>query len=647
MCGADAGVYVGASSQDYNKLLLAQQQGASRSAYTPYSGTGAALSVLAGRVAYTCNMHGPSIVCDTACSSALVAIHGASSALRLGQCPSALAGGVNLTLTPDTPAAFQAAGMLAMDGRCKTLSAEADGYVRAEACGLLQLETMVSVGAATAADDPVRQPLGVLAGSAVNQDGRSSALTAPNGPAQQAVIRSALQSGGTMHHSISSLQMHGTGTPLGDPIEVSAAAAVLIPKGSSRQPLAMLASKSWCGHAEPCAGVMGVMLAAQGQVQQATLPILHLRAMNPSVAAAVGDGGERMVAARQLAPKPLSSPLQPSRATDDDDGLWQPLDATGISAFAFQGTNAHAVMLASPPAMHSADHSLTQLQGTLPAATDKKADRQTVRKTQLVWARKHYWSPSAPHSTLLHRFLPAQPTSAAATFEVSLAHPKLAPLANLSLTGSKRLMVPSMALIAMASAAVRALSLSPASTSSASSNASTALTDGVLSAPHLLSHAAYAQLSLLCSVDAATGALRVSGFGPKKWSKPKSMLSCATMHVSEAASLASSNVAREQQQQPSAVALSILGHAARWAVQHSRMANGEDGAQDFVQVAYPGGAAAADGSGESSSLVPASDYEPDVAACCMAEAELALQVLQGQGMLAGFEVWRIQADDSL
>eukprot|EP00983_Pelagomonas_calceolata_P036441 1133716-Pelagomonas_calceolata.AAC.2 len=120
------------------------------------------------------------------------------------------------------------------------------------------------------------------------------------------------------------------------------------------------------------------------------------------------------LAARQLAPKPLSSPLQPSRATDDDDGLWQPLDATGISAFAFQGTNAHAVMLASPPAMHSADHSLTQLQGTLPAATDKKADRQTVRKTQLVWARKHYWSPSAPHSTLLHRFLPAQPTSAAA-----------------------------------------------------------------------------------------------------------------------------------------------------------------------------------------------------------------------------------------
>jgi acyl transferase domain-containing protein len=176
-----AGVFIGISSMDYNKVSLKYS-----GSVTPYTSTGASLSVAAGRLSYTFNLRGPAVSVDTACSSSLVAAHAAVNALTLGQAGAALTGGVNLTLSPDTPAAFQKAGMLAPDGRCKTLDAAADGYVRAEAAGVLRvapLSTSESV-------------LALVVGAAVNQDGRSSALTAPNGPSQQEVVNAALSAAG-------------------------------------------------------------------------------------------------------------------------------------------------------------------------------------------------------------------------------------------------------------------------------------------------------------------------------------------------------------------------------------------------------------------------------------------------------------------
>jgi acyl transferase domain-containing protein len=200
--GSNVGAYVGISSMDYNKAQL-RAVGANSGVgvnggggVTAYTSTGASLSVAAGRLAFVFNWRGPALAVDTACSSSLVAAHGACAALRGGECAAAAAGGANVMLSPDTPAAFQKAGMLSPEGRCKTLDASADGYVRAEAVGVLMLQLLLQAGAAPGggggtATAAVRA-LAVVAGSAVNSDGRSSVLTAPNGPSQAAAMRAAL-----------------------------------------------------------------------------------------------------------------------------------------------------------------------------------------------------------------------------------------------------------------------------------------------------------------------------------------------------------------------------------------------------------------------------------------------------------------------
>ena len=189
-------------------------------------------------------------------------------------------------------------GMLSPEGRCKTLDASADGYLRAEACGVLSLALVNGV--------PVASALALLVGSAVNQDGRSSSLTAPNGPAQQRVMREALGSSASslVPSSVSALGMHGTGTPLGDPIEVGAVAEVHLgttrrtqkakeswSEAQSSPPLAFMSSKSWVGHAEPASGVVGLLQAFFASSQHASLPLFHLRSLNPFVTSALSEAG--------------------------------------------------------------------------------------------------------------------------------------------------------------------------------------------------------------------------------------------------------------------------------------------------------------------------------------------------------------------
>jgi 3-oxoacyl-(acyl-carrier-protein) synthase/acyl carrier protein len=261
--GVNTCVAVGIASAEYNNWVL-RRQGVATSAY---SATGGALSVASGRLAFLYGMRGPALSVDTACSSSLVAAHFVYSQIMGGVSRAGLAAGAGLLLSPEPTSMFQKAGMLAADGRCKTLDAAADGYVRAEAVGALVMQLIDGVNGETTC-------AAIFRGSAVNQDGRSSSLTAPNGPAQQEVIRTALAAAGLQPHQVTALQLHGTGTALGDPIEMGAAAAVFFSKEAQtarHQPMVATASKSWMGHTEAAAGSMGLIHAFTGKLERAIL----------------------------------------------------------------------------------------------------------------------------------------------------------------------------------------------------------------------------------------------------------------------------------------------------------------------------------------------------------------------------------------
>ena len=224
--GARAGVYVGIQQQEYSGMA-----GQSAVAFNPFMATGGAFSVAAGRLSFKYGLEGPSLSVDTACSSSLVGLEVAVRHMEHGLVSDAsLVLGVNLTLSMMTYSLLSYAGMLTPDGRCKTLDASADGYTRGEACNaLMLLEGVPAAGPAGAA----------VVGCAVNQDGRSSSLTAPNGPSQQAVIRAAIADSAVPAEGVLGLQMHGTGTALGDPIEVSALSGVVLAGRGRSSPLAL------------------------------------------------------------------------------------------------------------------------------------------------------------------------------------------------------------------------------------------------------------------------------------------------------------------------------------------------------------------------------------------------------------------------
>ncbi|HET6344574.1 MAG TPA: polyketide synthase, partial [Myxococcota bacterium] len=212
------GVYIGMSN--YNDYATLKRLAGEPTRVHAHHGTGNAMSIAAGRLAYFLGAQGPAMTVDTACSSSLVALHLAAQSLRHGESNMALVGGVNLILSPEQSLAFSKSGMLSPDGRCKTFDARANGYVRSEGCGVIVLKRL---------SDALRDRdriLGLVAGTAVNQDGRSSGLTAPNGQAQQELMRAALAAAHMSPADVGYVEAHGTGTPLGDPIEVEAIGAV-------------------------------------------------------------------------------------------------------------------------------------------------------------------------------------------------------------------------------------------------------------------------------------------------------------------------------------------------------------------------------------------------------------------------------------
>jgi acyl transferase domain-containing protein len=312
-----AGVYVGVIGNDY-----ALMQSKDLSDMDVFSGTGSSHAILANRLSYVLNLNGPSIALDTACSSSLVTIHLACQSLRRRESDLALAGGVNLMLSPEMTLALTKAHMMAPDGRCKTFDAAADGYVRGEGCGMIVLKRLSD---AVAAGDRI---IALVRGSAVNHDGRSNGLSAPNGPAQEAVIRAALADAHLAPGEVSYIEAHGTGTRLGDPIEIEALGSVL---GKGRSPdrrLVVGSVKTNIGHLESAAGIAGlikiVLMLRHGQIP----PHLHLQTVNPLL---------RLEDLRIDIPTSLRDwprEAAPRRAA--------------VSSFGFGGTNAH-VILQEPP----------------------------------------------------------------------------------------------------------------------------------------------------------------------------------------------------------------------------------------------------------------------------------------------------------
>ncbi len=311
LAGSNTGVFIGISSSDYSQLRF--HYGLDVDAYV---GTGNAHSIAANRLSYLFDLKGPSMAVDTACSSSLVAIHLASQSLKTGECNLAIAGGVNLMLSPELTQTFTQAGMMAEDGRCKTFDAAADGYVRGEGCGVVILKRL-----ADAQRDGDRI-LAVIKGTAINQDGHSNGLTAPNGLSQQAVIRQALANANVSPAEISYIESHGTGTSLGDPIEVNSLKAVL---GQEKDRSCYLGSlKTNIGHLESAAGIASLIKTVLCLQHQAIPPNLHFKQLNPLIDLA--DTG--ITIPQQLEPWSTSGNTK----------------YAGVSSFGFGGTNAHVIV---------------------------------------------------------------------------------------------------------------------------------------------------------------------------------------------------------------------------------------------------------------------------------------------------------------
>jgi acyl transferase domain-containing protein len=314
--GSRTGVFVAVCSSDYERLLF--DDGA---AIGPQTCAGAYHSIVSGRVSFLLNLRGPSISVDTACSSSLVAVHLACQSLRAGDCSLALAGGVNLHLLPEHYIGLAKMGMLAPDGRCKAFDSKANGFVPSEGCGVVALKLL-----ADALQDGDRI-YAVVRGTAVNQDGCTSVLTAPNGLAQQEVIRAALQNAQVPPSNISYIETHGTGTALGDPIEVEALAEVLGASASNAVPCALGAVKTNMGHLEAAAGVAGLIKAALALDREEIPPNLHYSELNPHIT---------FQDTRFYVPtRPVRWPRGAARFA-------------GVSSFGFGGTNAHIVLEEAP-----------------------------------------------------------------------------------------------------------------------------------------------------------------------------------------------------------------------------------------------------------------------------------------------------------
>ena len=390
--GSRSGVYVGIGSNDYQTV-------ASAAKLSLYTSTGTSFAAAIGRVAFTLGFEGPALAVDTACSSSLVALHQGVAGLLRGDADLVLTGGVNAMLLAGAREVLSASGVLSPDGRCKTFDAAADGYVRGEGCGMLVLKRLSD------AERDGDRILGVLLGSAVNQDGASAGLTVPNGPAQERVIRAALERAGVPPSTVDYLEAHGTGTELGDPIEIQAAAAVYGEGREAERPLLIGSVKTNIGHLESAAGVAGLIKVLLAMREGVIPKHLHFERPNPRM------DWERL----------------PVRVTSEATG-WpecpdRPVRA-GVSSFGISGTNAHVILegygsrgaaavavseFASPVGTEFEDREerLLPLSARSPAALSELAGRYLAWFGEVAWGPEELsdavWTAGVGRSHFAHR----------------------------------------------------------------------------------------------------------------------------------------------------------------------------------------------------------------------------------------------------
>lgn len=342
--GSDTAVFMGVSGNDY--LSLAEKE------TDFYNLTGNSTSIIANRISYFMDWHGPSMAIDTACSSSLVAVDLACQSIRSGRSSLAFVGGVNLILTPSNSIRFAAGNVLASNGRCKTFDASADGYVRGEGAGVVVLKPLSQ---AQADNDLI---YAVVYGSSVNQDGKSNGLTAPNIHAQKALLKSAVKAAGIQPQDIFYVEAHGTGTTLGDPIEVKALAEVYAQKRDN--PLHLGSVKTNIGHLEAAAGIAGLIKSALSLYNKYIPPHLHFQQWNPQIPANKYN--------LEVVTNPVEIP----------EGAY-----IGVSSFGFGGTNSHVILGKSPSSqpiqfgLQSPDHKYTLL--SISAKSEKSLQKQIIQ----------------------------------------------------------------------------------------------------------------------------------------------------------------------------------------------------------------------------------------------------------------------------
>jgi amino acid adenylation domain-containing protein/non-ribosomal peptide synthase protein (TIGR01720 family) len=336
--GSNTGVFIATLNDDYGKLVFSDYN-----RIEAYSGSGTAHSMIANRISYFYDFHGPSIALDTACSGSLVAVHLAMQSLRNGECPVAIAGGVNVLLNPDSSIFFSRAHALSRDGRCKTFDAKADGFVRSEGVGIVILK---SLSDAIRDDDRI---YALVKGSAINQDGRTNGTMAPNPQAQEAVLRMAYRNAQVSPSQLQYIELHGTGTKIGDPIEAKALSSVLSEGRPSNFQCLVGSVKTNIGHTESAAGIAGVIKTSLAIYHKKLPGNLHFQNLNP------------LIPSKQL-------PFRVNVTSGSWPDMTQELIA-GVSSFGFGGTNGHVVLASAP----------------------KSANRTPRAMPIQNWKKKRYW----------------------------------------------------------------------------------------------------------------------------------------------------------------------------------------------------------------------------------------------------------------
>jgi len=352
--GRKVAVFVGLFTHDYENIHMRVTE---RGLYGPHSATGMSTTIAANRLSHAFDFRGPSMVVDTACSSSLVAVHLACRSLHEGEADLALAGGVNLQLSPEMTMSLCKASMLAPDGRCKSFDARANGYARADGAGMVVLKPLAK---ALADGDAI---YAVIRGSAVNQDGRSKGLTVPSGAAQQQVMQDALACAGVSASEISYVEAHGTGTPVGDPIEANALGCVLKSGSPDRPPCAIGSVKSNFGHTESAAGIAGLIKVALMQRHGRIPPNLHFEMPNPEI---------------PFDDLRLRVPTVLEDWPEDGDGR----RLAGINSFGFGGTNAHVVVGNAPVERRTATHARAAGRAVLTCLSARSEDALRAQARQ-------------------------------------------------------------------------------------------------------------------------------------------------------------------------------------------------------------------------------------------------------------------------